>query len=189
MKKMLIKGVAAAVRDAAFQFRMGAGYPGDVNRTHPASISPELQCVLTPSTAYGQAVVADTAGATNTVRPFGAGDAALTVLWGITVRPFPTQQAASASLGAPASFGAATPPATGPIDVLRAGYIMVQLNPGQASPKKGDAVLVQTQATVSTSLQGGFMTAATYTCATLDARYKYNGPADSSGVVEVCCNV
>lgn len=187
--KTLIKGVAAAVRDAAFTFRMGAGFPGDVNRTHPANIEPCLQCVATPATAYGQAVLADTAGNTNTVRPFAASDSAVTLAYGISVRPYPAQQATSASLGAPAAFGAATPPATGVIDVLRAGYIMVQLNPGQASPTKGDAVLVQTQATVSTSLQGGFMTAATYTSATLDGRFTYNGPADSAGVVEVCCNV
>ena len=29
-------------RDVAFTFRMGAGFAGDVNRTHPASIEPVM---------------------------------------------------------------------------------------------------------------------------------------------------
>lgn len=178
-------------RDVAFQFRMGAGFAGDVNRTHPASIEPCLQNILTPATAYGQAVLADVAGGTNTVRAFGAGDAAATLAYGVTVRPFPSQ-AAAGSTNAQMGLGAAAMPATGPIDVLRSGYILAQLNPGQASPTKGQAVMVQTAATQivggNTLTQGMFMTAATVAVATLDGRYTYNGPADANGIVEIAFN-
>jgi hypothetical protein len=33
-------GSRARTLDAAITYRMGAGYPGDVNRAHPASIIP-----------------------------------------------------------------------------------------------------------------------------------------------------
>ena len=43
----------------AFQFRMGAGFFGDVNRTHPFTVEPGLMDPTNPPTAYGQAVVVD----------------------------------------------------------------------------------------------------------------------------------
>ena len=184
------KYIRAKVRDVAYGFRMGAGFPGDVNRTHPANIEPCLQSATLPATLYGQAVLTDAA---NGVRPFGAGDAAVTLAYGVTVRPFPQQALTAGAFGA-AALGAAVPPGSGnEIDVLRAGYIMAQLNPGQASPIKGQAVLVQTAVTGVTGgnllTQGNFMTAATVACATLDGRFTYNGPADPNGVVEIAFNV
>ena len=54
---------AGYTRDAfdalAFQFRMGAGFFGDVNRTHPFWVEPGLMDPTSPPTAYGQAVVVD----------------------------------------------------------------------------------------------------------------------------------
>lgn len=182
--------IRCKTRDVAFQFRMGAGFAGTVNRTHPANIEAALQNPTTPATAFGQAVIASN-DATNSVRAFGAGDAGVTIAYGVTVRPFPSQAPAGAT-NAQQGLGAAVPSATGPIDVLRDGYIMVQLNPGQASPFKGQAVMVQTAVTQvvagNTLKQGMFMTEATVAVATLDGRYSYNGPADANGIVEVVCN-
>lgn len=177
-------------RDAAFPFRMGAGFPGDVNRTHPASIEACLMNSSTPPTAFGQAVLADVSGATNSVRPLSTGDGSVTDLYGITVRPFPTQAAsAPGNYGqtgtASAPYGTGAPSSSFPVDVLRTGYIMVQLNPGQASPVKGGTVYVRTGASGGNNIQGGFETAAS-TSATLSNRYTYNGPADANGNVEIC---
>lgn len=188
------KYIRAKARDVAFAFRMGAGFAGDVNRTHPANIEPALQNATTPVPLYGMPVLADTAGATDTVRPFAAGDAAVTIAYGVAVRPFPQQQAVAATQFGAAALGASAPPGAGnEIDVLRAGYVMAQLNPGQANPTKGQAVLVQTAVTQvvagNTLTQGQFMTAATVACATLDGRFTYNGPADANGVVEIAFNV
>src|SRR5262249_5668758 len=64
----------------AIAYRMQAGFPGDVNRMHPASIEPCLIDASAPPTAYGQAVLVD--GTTQGVRPLVAGDQALTDVYG-----------------------------------------------------------------------------------------------------------
>lgn len=181
--KKLTKAIRMTFRDVAFPFRMGAGFAGDVNRTHPCSILPNLINTVTPPTAYGQAVVNDGA---NAVRPLAAADNGLTTIWGVTVRPFPIQQAAG---GAAAAFGSIAPPVSGVIDVLLSGIIMVKLNAG--SPVKGGAVFVWCAATNGVHIQGGFEMVAgggNNTAALDVTRYQYNGPPDSAGIVEIVIN-
>lgn len=169
--------------DVAFKFRMGAGFPGDVNRTHPASVEPALVGSV-PPTAYGIPVIPDAA---NGVRMFQAGDTAVVMPWGIAVRPFPTQQASG---GMTASLGSATPPTTGVIDVLRSGYVLVQLNDIAALPKKGDPVFVWCAVTSGIHIQGGIeVVASGGNTAALDiTQYYFNGPPDAAGVVEITVN-
>lgn len=171
--------------DAAFQFRMGAGFPGDVNRTHPASIEPALIDASAPPTAYGQAVLVD--ATTQGVRPFAAGDTAVTVAYGVTVRPYPTQQSSGSNFGA-ASFGAATPPASGVTDVLRLGYIMGTVPVGQA-PVKGGAVYVWCAASSGAHVQGGFEASATGGSTAALANATFNGSPDANGNVEIVFNI
>lgn len=172
----------AFTKDVAFTYRMGAGFPGDVNRTHPADIEPVLQS-NTPFTAYGQAVVIAADG-TNGVRPFGAGDGAVVAIWGVTVRPFPTQQRSG---GDSAALGAATPPTTGVADVLKHGYIMVKVPATDPAPAKGGAVFVRIAAAAADDPVGGFKTQADggNTAALTADRYCFNGPADANGNVEL----
>lgn len=176
--------------DVAFQFRMGAGFPGDVNRTHPAAIEPVMVDVETPPTIFGQIVVVDTTS--NAVRPLAASDQSNSVVLtphGTLVRSYPSQASTGGAFGA-ASLGSATPPATGVADVLRAGYIMVQLNVGVTAPTKGGAVYVWCAATSGNHIQGGYETEYSAGNTTLlDPRYTYNGPPDSNGVTELSCNV
>src|SRR5262252_1733538 len=75
--------------DAAFTFRMGQGFAGDVTRIEAASVEPCLIDPTNPPTQYGQPVVL--AAASGGVRQVLAGDGALTDIYGITVRPFPLQ--------------------------------------------------------------------------------------------------
>lgn len=169
----------------AFPFRMPAGFPGDVNRKHPASIEPCLVDASAPPTAFGQAVVVDPT--TEGVRPLVAGDSALTTIYGVTVRPFPFQASTGGSYGS-AVFGAATPQSPGAIDVLRDGYIMVQLNAGVVATTKGGAVFIWVAATSGAHIQGGFETAAgggSNTVALDPKFYGYNGPADAAGNIEL----
>ena len=179
-----------AFRDAdpmAFPFQMPAGIAGDVSRFHPSSIEPTLIDANAPPTAFGQAVLVDPT--TQGVRPFAAGDTAVTVAYGVTVRPFPTQQQAG---GMTSTFGSATPPTTGEIDVLRAGYIMVSLGSnGTGAAKKGAQVFIWCAAASGNHVQGGFEDAANGgNTASLDInRYTFNGVPDSSGNVELCWNV
>ncbi len=178
--------IRAKTRDAAFQFRMGAGFPGDVNRTHPATIEPALNDSTNPIAAPGLACLVNTAA--NTVRGIIAGDNALTEIYGVAVRPFPFQQAAGSNYGA-ASFGAGSFAGGQLLDVLRRGYIMVQI-PAGVAVTKGGAVFLWYAASSGAHVQGGFEGAATGgSTDALSANYTFNGPADASGVVELCCKV
>lgn len=174
-------------RDVAFGFRMGAGFPGDVNRSHPASIEPCLIDSLAPPTQYGQAVLVDPT--TQGVRPYVAGDQSNTVPsgYGVTVRPFPTQQASASNYGA-AGFGSVTPPATGIMDVLRSGYIMAVLAAG-GTPVKGGAVYIWAAASAGAHVQGGFEAAYTAGSTTQLLNATFNGSPDASGNVEIAFNI
>lgn len=191
MERKLVKGEKCKTRDAAFQFRMGAGFSGDVNRTHPAEIEAALIDASAPPTMYGQPVLVD--ATTQGVRPYAAGDQSNTVesiAFGFTVRPFPTQQTTSNQNFAPASFGSATPPVSGVIDVLRNGLIMAKLNHGVTAPVKGGRVYIWCAATSGNHIQGGLETAySAGNTVVLDGRYTYNGGMDSSDVAEISVNV
>ena len=87
MNKMRFK-----TRDAAFKYRMGAGYPGDVTRTHPVDIFPELADATTPPDLAGQGVILD--ATSHRVRKLIVATDGVTgsiALYGITVRTFPFQ--------------------------------------------------------------------------------------------------
>lgn len=174
----------AMTNDVAFTYRMGAGSPGDVNRTHPCSVEPCLQDPETPITAYGQAGLIDTGGG---VRAMAAGDTAVTNVWGFAVRPYPIGQQSTSNYGA-VGFGAATPPTTQPIDMMRQGYMMVQCNAG-AAPVKGGAVFIWVAATAGNNIQGQFQSVASggNTCALDVNRYQFNGGVDANNVAEIVC--
>ena len=167
----------------AFKYRMTAGIPGDVNRTHPASILPCLIDANLPPTLFGQAVKVDPT--TNGVTPLTATDDALTDIFGVTVRPYPFQQQSASNFGA-AAFGPGGPYATGEIDVLRAGYIMVSIPAGQTATK-GAPVYIWTAASSGAHVVGGFE--ATDTSGSVAAlnpvKFFFNGPADADGNVEL----
>lgn len=166
--------------DVAFGFRMGAGFPGDVNRTHPFSVEPALTDTTDVIAAYGNPVLYKTAN--NSYKGFVAADTTTPVICaGFLVRPFPTQQQSG---GMSASIGAATPPTSGVIDVLNEGYIMSKL-PAGVAVTKGGAVYVWFAATSGNNIQGGLVGAATGGSTALITNAKFNGPADASGNVEV----
>ena len=173
-------------RDVAFAFRMGAGFAGDVNRTHPMTIVPELPNATNPPTLYGQAVLMDVT--TQTIRRLIPADTAVTRVYGITVRSFPTQQSSGSNYGE-AALGAAVPPTTGVTDVLRSGYIMVQLFDNFNVAKKGGPVFVWVAANSGNHVTGGFedRASAGNTAALLDCTF--NGTPDANGVVELAYNI
>lgn len=173
--------IRTKVRDAAFQFRMGAGFPGEVNRTHPASISPALNDATNPVLAPGMACIATTS---NTVRQLAAGDTALTDIYGVAVRAYPFQVAAASNYGSQA-FGAAALVANQMIDVLELGYILVQV-PAGSTATKGAAVYLWCAASTGAHVQGAFEVGASGgNTAALSNRWSFNGPCDATGIVEV----
>lgn len=174
---------AAPANTQAIKFRMNAGFPGDVNRTHPFSVEPCLQDDVAPCLLYGQILTIDATG--NAVRKLLAADqsdAVSLMCWGMSVRPFPIQQSTG---GMTSDFGAAVPPVTGVIDVLRQGYGMAVLNDVTALPKKGDAVYVWAVATSGVHIQGGIEAVFSSTNTVKLANAVFNGAGDASGNVEI----
>lgn len=169
------------VTGTAIKFRMAAGFPGAVNRSHPMSIEPCLICAATPPDLYGQAVIID--ASSQGVRPFAAGDQALTDAYGVTVRPFPLQE----NSVAPSLF-TATPPVAGIIDVLRYGYIMIGFNKSGSAPVKGAQTYLWTAMTSGAHLAAGWETAdpTSSGCKVgLPPRTTYQGGWDANDVGEL----
>lgn len=171
---------SAFTRDVAFNYRMPGGFAGDVNRSHPASVEACLPDVTNPPTFAGQAVVLD--ATSHNARFVGVvDDHALTDIYGVAVRSFPTQQASG---GMSSSFGNAVINPSQPIDVIKSGYIMV---PVFGVPVKGGQVHVWALPAAGGHVPGGFEAAAT-AVSTIDLpinSYTFNGGPDANGVCEV----
>lgn len=176
--------VRSRTHDVAFSYRMGAGFPGDVNRTHPASIMPGL---MTPTLAskirlYGDPCLIDTS--LNAYRGILVSDTAVTKIDGILTRPYPTQQTTG---GMSSALGAATPP-DGPavIDVIEEGLVMVRCNNFSITPPtKGSAVHIWYTANSGVHVQGGLESVATASNTIAITNAKFNGPPDANGVTEL----
>lgn len=177
--------VSAKTRDVAFPFRMGFGFPGDVNRMHPASIVPGLLDTTNTFSAYGlPALFGDgSTGAANTYRSTVSADGSATPLnvAGILVRPFPTQQLSG---GVNAGIGPTTPPSSGVADFLESGFIVVKGRAGM-NVRKGGAVHVWVAATSGPSIRGEYQAAGSTTNTITIANAMYTGPADADGNVEI----
>lgn len=176
------RATRAITNDVAFGFRMGAGFPGDINRTHPFSVEPGLMDSADPIRLYGDPVLIDVSA--NAFRGFAVGDTAITAIDGVLVRPYPVQQTTG---GMSAAIGAAVPPvAPAVIDVMTDGYIMVRCNNfGVAAPVKGGTVFVRTAATSGNLVQGGFHAADDGANAIEITNAEWNGPPDAQGIAEL----
>lgn len=171
----------------AFQYRMGAGFVGDVNRTHPASIEPCLIDSTHPPTFFGQGVFAD-AASPNGIRVPASGDSGATDCYGVTVRPFPFQQSTTSTAFAGTTWGGEAPFTAGAIDILRAGYMMVTLQ-GAAAATKGGRVQLCIVAGTGYVVGGFSADTVSGTFIQLGTRTTFNGPADSNNIVELAFNI
>ncbi len=168
----------------SFKYRMGASFPGDVNRTHPASVEPVLNDPTLPLLFAGLACLIN--AAKTGVRQFAAGDTAVTKIYGVGVRAFPIQQQVADGVWGYQQQGLQSLPAGTPIDVLRDGYIMGLVN---GTPGKNDPVFVWCAASSGAHVQGGFEqnTSGGNTAAVTNAFF--NGPPDANGYGEVVVNI
>lgn len=176
--------------DVAITYRMGAGFAGDINRVHPFHAEPALADPTNPPTLTGQPVIA--VAASNGVRALLATDTALTAIYGITVREYPTQPNSSVLFGSLSTQGFGGAGNVGPaqaLTILRSGYIMVKVS-GSVAVAKGGAVHVWIAASSGTHVQGGFEAVATAgSTIPLDAKSSWNGPADANGIAELAFNI
>lgn len=177
----------AAANVMAIPFRMNAGFPGDITRTHPFSDEPMLNDDAAPADAYGQFVVIDATG--NAVRKISAADqsdAVSLMAWAITVRPFPTSPGGSVTApGAASAFSSGSPAAGQVIGGLRQGYMTSVLNDKTQTPKKGDAVFIWCAASAGAQIQGGITNTFSAGNTVKLANAVFNGAGDAAGNVEV----
>jgi hypothetical protein len=167
----------------AYAFRMPAGIPGDVNRIASATI--ETQVVSSAAgeapTAYGLPVVlSSTSGQVGNVRVMTSGDGGQP--YGFIVRPYPTQSSQD-------PLNVSTPPTSGLVDILKRGYMTVQLQ-GPTAAKKGDIPYIFLGTTNTTHPVLAALEAATATGAVVMTSNTYfMGPADSNGMIEIAFNL
>jgi hypothetical protein len=165
----------------------GAGIPGEVNRIWAATISTEI---VTPfgtigaPTAYGVPLVVDnTAGNVGNVRTLVAGDTYVAGIcpYGILVRPFPTGASQDA-------LGTSTPPTSGPVDVLRKGFINVFLS-GTTPAIKAGQVYIWTAVASGSHITGGWEAANPGGSGILVTGATFSGAADANGMTEIAFHV
>lgn len=167
----------------AIAFRMPAGIPGAVNRSHPLTVVPYQNDATIPVLLYGLAVAVN--AGKNGVRNIQPADSA-TTYFGMSVRPFPIQQGQASSDFAPAAFGVAGPFVSQAVDVMKSGFIMVQVNSG--APGLGDPVFIWAAASAAPHVQGGIEASNPGGSGFQIAGAFFNGSPDATGVAEVAVN-
>jgi hypothetical protein len=157
--------------------RMSQGFPGDITRQSQNTIEAQVGNSSLPFPAYGVPgkIVS------NAFVPIAAGDAA-TAIYGILVRPFPTQ-------GANASdpLGTAVPATGGVKDVLKRGYVAVKCNNG--TPAINGTVYVRVAAASGAKVIGGIEAASDSTNTVVMANAIFTGNEDASGNAEIAYNI
>lgn len=169
----------------AITYAMNAGNPGDVNRTHPASISPERISSAGQPQAYGIPVLVS--GVDQGMRQFATGDGAQAP-FGFTVRPFPFNQQTTTQAYGASGFGSPVPPQAGIMDILRAGYIMAFL-PFGGSPVKGGQAYVRVAASAGSHVMGAIEVVSDPGNNVALTGVTFNGTADANGNVELAVNI
>lgn len=160
----------------SYLYRMPAGIVGDINRAEHATVETALQHATKYATSYG-IPIKFVAGKVAHVE---SGDDA-SVVAGFIVRPYPTGPAVNNE-----AEGVATPPASGPVDVLTRGYIIGKLARGTAV-RRG-AVFVRVTADTG-KLVGDIEDAAdSGKCVAIPGCY-FMGAADANGIVEIAYNI
>ncbi len=172
----------------SFLTRMGAGFPGDVNRSNAGqTITPEAADPSHPIPAYGVPVALNATG--SGVRPLVATDTSASI-FGLLVREFPVQSMPPNNFGAGQSLTVpAVPPTQGALSVMRRGFMVVNVNASSsAAAAKGGQVYVWTAATTTGHVQGNFEATAS-PGNTIVAPALFRGAVDSSGNTEIEFNL
>ena len=187
-------GTACKVRDVAFQFRMGAGFAGSVNTSHPANIRGFLKDPSNPPTFFGQPVILNPSS--NAVRAVLDTDRSGGVhdVFGVIVRPYPflgstapTNAYAGTGPQGTLPWGGTQLP-DGAVDVLLSGNIMVSV---YGTPSNGSVAYIWTANNTPPHTMGGWEASDPSTSGfsiTWD-KTQFGSPPDASGIAELRFNV
>lgn len=164
--------------NTVFKLQMPFPAPGTVSRPNVQTIEPQIQSATAPVTAFGVPVKMVAGRAT----AIAAADAA-TVVYGFSVRVWPGQDYTFAP-----SFGNATPPGAGfPLDILKRGYIMVQVNAGV--PAAQGPVYMRVANPSAGKPIGGIEAVADSTNTVIIAGAYFNTLVDENSVAEIAYNL
>ena len=156
---------------------MPSGIPGSISRSQaPLNVEPNIILSANPPAAYGVPVAID--ASTGHVRPIGAGDTA-GLIYGMTVRPFPTTSSNT--------MGVSTPPTSGEIDVMTMGYMSVKCNYG--TPAKNGVVYVRIAANGANTIVGGIEATSDTTYSIVMTGAHFTGAMDANGNAEIAYNL
>jgi hypothetical protein len=167
-------------------YNMPAGIPGMLNRVggRPPVVESQIMDSTNPLVAYGTAGQID--ATTGDFRIVAAGD---TAIYGILVRPYPTQPKTASGFSGSIPLGTgATPPTSGTVDVLKSGYMTVLLG-GATAAKKNGAVYVRIQNAAAGQPVGGFEAAADGGNTVLVTGAYFTSAQDANNNVEVAFNI
>jgi len=159
----------------AYLYRMPSGIPGDVSRKLDSTIETQYFNASLPFASYGIPVKL----VSGKVVPFAAADVA-TSLYGFLVRPYPTQSAQE-------PIGTATPPTSGPANILRRGWMTVKCNAG--APAQGGTVYVRIDTPSGAKVVGGIEAAADSTHTVALTGVSFTNAGDANGNVEIEYNI
>jgi hypothetical protein len=170
----------------AYQYRIDTGYPGRVNRVHDATVVAEIIDTASPPPGYGIMLVMDPAA--GQVRAPAAGDTA-SEFTGLYVSPYPTQGGGPVTGIVNDPLYQQTPPNSGVANVLKRGFMTVQLNAASPAVVKGQAVGIFIGAPTAGNPAGGVTGAAPGATVLAVPGSTFTGPADAKGITEVAYNL
>src|SRR5215831_2316577 len=162
----------------AYQYRIDTGYPGAVNRVHDASIVGEVINTTTPPLGYGTFVAMD--AATGTIRT-PTGSDVIGTIFGLYVRPYPTQGGGPVNPIVNDPIYVGTPPNSGVGNVLKRGFMSVKLNAASPAVVKGQPVGVFIGTATTNNPTGGVTGAAPGATVLAVPNSYFLGPADANG--------
>jgi hypothetical protein len=163
----------------AYQFRMPAGFAGDLKRAEVATIETQQIDSATPPTVFGVPVKL----VAGKVQPINNSADTAALVYGINLRAYPIQGNGSDPLGT------STPPTSGVTDILKRGYVNVLLG-GSTAAAKGGLVYVRVATPSVGKPLGGFEAASDSTnTVVLPSSCYFTGPADAYGITEVAFNI
>lgn len=163
----------------AYQFRMPAGFAGDLQRAEVATIEAQVIDSSAPPTAFGVPVKL----VNGKVQQINNAADTVALVYGVNLRAYPIQGNGTDPLGT------STPPTSGVTDILKRGYVNVALGGTTAATKDG-TVYVRVAAAAAGKPLGGFEAAAdgTNTIA-MPASWYFTGPGDTYGITEIAVNI
>lgn len=135
----------------AYQYRMPAGFAGDLQRVEAAIIEPQQIDAAAPPLAFGLPVKL----VSGKIQPINSASDGVLSVYGVNLRPYPIQGNGTDPLGT------STPPTSGVTDILKQGYVNVALG-GNAAAVKGGRVYVRTANASAGKPLGGFEAAPEY---------------------------